>query len=188
MGWKGTLRSITAMSRRIERESLRRQRELEKQRQQYQKMQELEQAKYEVQVYENYIDVLTSLHKECRDPYNWNSLNNKQQPVEPIRQSINEDKAIARVKSFKPNVFDKVFSRSKKRLEKLKAQIAIAKSKDEKDFLKAKRKYHDEYEEWKELTRFSSLIINGDINAYTEAIKNLDPFSEIHQIGSKINF
>jgi hypothetical protein len=85
-------------------------------------------------------------------------------------------------------VFDKVFSRSKKRLEKLKAQIAIAKSKDEKDFLKAKRKYHDEYEEWKELTRFSSLIINGDINAYTEAIKNLDPFSEIHQIGSKINF
>lgn len=176
------------MSRRIERESLRRQRELEKQRQQYQKMQELEQAKYEVQVYENYIDVLTSLHKECRDPYNWNSLNNKQQPVEPIRQSINEDKAIARVKSFKPNVFDKVFSRSKKRLEKLKAQIAIAKSKDEKDFLKAKRKYHDEYEEWKELTRFSSLIINGDINAYTEAIKNLDPFSEIHQIGSKINF
>lgn len=188
MGWKGTLRSIVAMSRRMERESLRRQRELERQRQQYQKMQELEQAKYEVQVYENHIDVLTSLHKECSDRFEWDSLTNKQKPVEPTRQSTNEDDAIAKVENFKPSGFDKLFSRSEKRLENLKAQIPRAKSKDERQFLKAKMKYEDEYEEWKELTGFSLSILDGDINAYAKAITDIDPFSEIHQIGSEINF
>lgn len=58
MGWKGTLRSIRAAQRRAEREAQRRRRELERQRKQLEKMRELERAAYEVQVYENYIDLL----------------------------------------------------------------------------------------------------------------------------------
>lgn len=74
MGWKGTIRSIQAAQRRAERESRRRQRELEKQRQQLEKMQELERAAYEVEVYENHIDLLLSVHKECGTIWNWEEL------------------------------------------------------------------------------------------------------------------
>ena len=63
MGWKGTILTIGAAARRAERDSKRRQMELEKRKKQYEKMQELEQAAYEVDVYENHIEVIKSLHK-----------------------------------------------------------------------------------------------------------------------------
>lgn len=67
MGWKGTLRSLAAAQRRAEREAKRRQRELERQRKQLEKMEELELAAYEVQTFENYVDLLQSVHKECSE-------------------------------------------------------------------------------------------------------------------------
>lgn len=68
MGWKGAVRSLQASARRAERNAHRRQRELEKQQKEYAKMEALEQAAYEVDVYENHIDILLSMHKECAEP------------------------------------------------------------------------------------------------------------------------
>lgn len=71
MGWKGTLRSMGAASRQAERNAQRRQRELEKRHREFAKMEALEQAAYEVDVYENQIDLLLSVHKEgCHSPVN----------------------------------------------------------------------------------------------------------------------
>lgn len=46
MGYRGTIRSIGTVVRQMERESIRKQKELIKQQKQYEKMQELEQAAY----------------------------------------------------------------------------------------------------------------------------------------------
>jgi hypothetical protein len=66
MGWKGTLRSIEASMKRAarenEREAKRRQRELEKRRKEISKLREIERVEYEVEVYENYIDRILTLH------------------------------------------------------------------------------------------------------------------------------
>jgi hypothetical protein len=60
--------------RRAERDAQRRQRELEKQRKQLEKMQELERAAYEVQVYENHIDLMLSVHKALGQYYSTDPL------------------------------------------------------------------------------------------------------------------
>ena len=91
MGWKGTLRSISAAQRRSEREALRRQRELERQQKQLEKMQELERASYEVQVYENYIEILATIQKDCSDPWNWESIQLLPPPDEPTKTNTNEN-------------------------------------------------------------------------------------------------
>lgn len=77
MGYKGVLRSVGTAIRQAERESVRRQRELERQRVAYAKMQDLEQAAYDVEVYENYIDRITTLHKDCLSEYNWQEITRK---------------------------------------------------------------------------------------------------------------
>ena len=46
-------------------------------------MQELEQAAYEVDVYENHIDVIQSIHKECSPPVDCNKIALSKQPTEP---------------------------------------------------------------------------------------------------------
>ncbi|MEN6480561.1 MAG: hypothetical protein ABFD29_00050, partial [Anaerolineaceae bacterium] len=64
MSWKGTLRTLQVAQNRSERAARLRQNELKRQQSRLAKMQELERANYEVQVYENYLDVLLSIHKE----------------------------------------------------------------------------------------------------------------------------
>ena len=86
MDWKGTLRAIAAAQRRMERESKRRQRELERERKQIERMQELEQAAYDVQVFENYIEVLTSVHKDCGEEWNWAEISASAPPEKPVRR------------------------------------------------------------------------------------------------------
>ena len=84
MGWKGTVRSIGAAIRAAERDAQRRQRELERERKHYAKMQELEQAAYEVEVYKNRIELLTSVHKECSAQIDWKSIVDSGPPATPL--------------------------------------------------------------------------------------------------------
>jgi hypothetical protein len=111
MTWKGTARSLAASARRSERESKRRQRELERQRKQLEKMQETERAAYEVQVYENYIDVLLSIHKDCGASWNWEGILNSSPPREPEKSNLKERAAITRFKNYKPSLKDKILTR-----------------------------------------------------------------------------
>lgn len=83
MGWKGGVRSLQASARRAERDAHRRQRELEKQHKGYTKMEALDQAAYEVEVYENHLEILMSMHKECEKPVNWKRLLSKPKPMQP---------------------------------------------------------------------------------------------------------
>jgi uncharacterized membrane protein YkoI len=95
MGWKGTLRSMEASARKSERNSQRRQRELQKRQAQYAKMEALEQAAYEVEVYDNQIEVLLSVHKECGEEIDWSSFTNRAEPVQPQLASSSEAQARA---------------------------------------------------------------------------------------------
>ncbi|MFQ2321333.1 hypothetical protein [Aeromonas dhakensis] len=90
MGWKGTLRSINAAAKRADRHAKRRQRELLKNQIAYEKMQELEKAAYEVDVFENYIDVIQSIHKDCGDSVDWLKISTSQEPAKPLIISDNE--------------------------------------------------------------------------------------------------
>ena len=186
MGVKGFVRSVVAAQRRLEREALRRQRELEKERQHYAKMQELEQAQYEVQVHENHIEVITTLHKQCSEYINWDSLVRMNKPIEPKRDDVHERKAKAAFDNYKPNTFDKLFSKVEKKVEKLKNAIIKGTYLDEQEYHRAKLKFETDYENWKQSTEFASRIVSGDTEAYLEAIKEFDPFSEISLIGSSI--
>lgn len=96
MTWKSTLRSINAAAKRAERESRRRQKEFEARRKQLQKAQELELAQFEVEEYENYIELIQSMHIDCDSEYDWNIIVNS--PPSPEPQLSNDSQRIAQHK------------------------------------------------------------------------------------------
>jgi hypothetical protein len=53
-------------------------------------MQELEQAACDVDVYENHIDIIQLIHKECSSPINWIRIALSNQPEEPKITRDNE--------------------------------------------------------------------------------------------------
>jgi hypothetical protein len=188
MGWKGTLRSISAASRTIERDARRRQRELERQRAQLEKMQELERAAYEVQVFENYIDVLLSIHKDCGQSWDWEAIYSSSPPTEPRRSKAREVAAQAQLGAFKPGVRDKLLRRAESKQEELVRAIEWAKEADEREYQEAVRAYDRDYADWESTGELAARLLAGEPAAFEETVVQTNPFSEISGLGLSIVF
>jgi hypothetical protein len=187
MGWKGTVRSVGAAVRAAERDAKMRQRELERQHKQFEKMQELEQAAYEVDVYENHIDVIQSTHKECSPPVNWNKIALSEKPAEPKKKSENEDDARLASDSYKPGFIDRLFKREEKKRENFSQKIAEAIESDNSHYKAKVSNWKSKTKEWKESVEIAKALLEGKAEAKIEVIDNLQPFSEISNLGSSLS-
>ena len=187
MGWKGTVRSVGAAVRAAERDSKRRQRELERQQKQFEKMQELEQAAYEVDVYETHIAVIQSIHKECSPRVDWNKVALSQKPKKPIKTTKNEKNALSRLERYKPGVIDRIFKKEAKKRELFSQKIEEAIKSDELNFKSEVDDWKTKIEEWEESVVIAEALLKGNAKAKIEAIDNLQPFSEISNLGSSLS-
>lgn len=188
MGYRGFIRAVQADIRRAERNARRRQRELERQQKEYEKMQELTRARFEVNRYENRIEVLLSVHKECGNVWNWQKLKNSRPPKKPTLSHSNESVAKMYLDNFEPGFFTKLFRLTEKRLAKLQDAVKAAIIEDETDYKNALKQYEEDYKSWKETRDLAEKICAGDAAAYVEAVKEINPFSEISQLGSSVKF
>lgn len=187
MGWKGAVRSVGAAVRAAERDEKRRQRELDREQKHYDKMQELEQAAYEVDTYENYIDVIQSTHKECSPPINWNDIALSEQPKEPEKINGNEKSARLVADSYKPGFIDRLFKREENKRELFSQKILEAIKVDENCYKSKISRWAKETKEWKEIVVIAKAILGGKAEAKVEAIDNLQPFLEISNLGSSLS-
>lgn len=187
MGWKGTVRSIGAAVRAAERDAKRRQKELERKHKQYAKMQELEQAAYEVDVYENHIEVIQSTHKECSSLVDWSSVASSKPPKEPKRTNHREEKAQLKLEQYKPGVFARLFNNEEKKKAIIAQEIEIAIKADNDEYESRVSLWKQGFAEWKESVDIAEALLKGEPKAKLEAIDNLQPFTEISNLGSSIS-
>lgn len=188
MGWKGVLRSMEAAARAAERDARRRQRELEREQRHYDKMEELEQAAHDVEVYENYLDRITSVHKEVRTDINWQSIFDDAQPDEPIQTHDAERRARNKFQTYRAGFFAKVFGSAEKKKRELEADIETAIKKDEESHRAATKEYLMDLAESKEQTDLARRILAKEPEAYANALKAFESFSEIEELGSHLEF
>lgn len=188
MGWKGTVRSINAAHRKYEREAQRRQRELERQQQQLEKMQEIERTAYEVKVYENYIDLLLSVHKECGDLWDWEIIQSSEPPIKPAKSHKNEELAQTKLDKFKSGFLDKMLKRVESKRDKLARNVEEARQTDEKECRESLQTYEQEYADWDTTRKLSDRILSGNTEAYLDAIKQAELFNDISKLGSFLEF
>jgi hypothetical protein len=188
MGYKGIIRSYLSLQREREREAKQYQRELEQRRKEFAKMEELEKAQFEVSEYENYIDVIKSIHKDCGELLNWQEIKSSEPPEEPQPQQSNETRAREAFDNYVPSFFDKLFHRTEKKKAVLFNEMEKAKEADRSEYSKSHDEYLKNYQEWEVLTAIAKRMCDGDTEAYIEAIKKLNPFEEIEHIGSSVKY
>jgi hypothetical protein len=184
----GVIRSYGAAVRRMEREQQRQARESAKRFKEQQKFEEIENAQQAVSDWENYVDTIQSLHKNCTEPVDWKQIENTEKPIEPILESKNEIIAKNKVDNFKPSFFDKLFGSTEKKIIKLKENLESAKQKDTKEYDISRKDYLNELNNWEELQKISIGIKNKDVDYYKKALQYFDPFSDIGELGTQISF
>lgn len=188
MGWKGTLRTLQAASRQAERNAQRRQRELEKRRKEYAKMEALEQAAYEVEVYDNYIEVLLSVHRECSEQVDWASYLTRPEPGEPERNATAELKAQSRLEGYQPGFFARLFGMQQRQITSLQKAVDKGRSEDSIRFAKAIEAWQIEHSEWQSDYALAQRLLRGEGQAKLDAIKLLNPFEDISMLGASVKF
>ncbi|MFU1517108.1 hypothetical protein ACM25P_01005 [Vreelandella alkaliphila] len=188
MGWKGTVRSVGAAIRAADRDAKRRQRELEKERKYYEKMELLEQAEYEVRAFENYIEIIQSIHKECSDKIDWHRIAGSESPEVPQKATHNETKASYLASQYKPGLFDRLLGRTERRRAKINEAIPLAKEEDEKEYQSRLEEWKEQVADWEESKGMADRLLNGDKDSKIQVIRELNPFTEISNIGSSIFF
>lgn len=170
--WQTAQRMIEQAARRQEREAVKARREIERQRKALIKLTEQEQARLEVQAYENDLDVLLSIHKECREPIDWAGLFCILPPAPPSKLARHELEAI----------FKKTAALGGS--ESAKAGIVV----DFAIYETAQKSHLDEHAQWHYWHSLAEGVLGKNVSAYSQAINDLTPFAEISQLGSSMRF
>ncbi len=177
MGWKATIRAMEAAQRRQQRESQRRQRELEQLAKEQAKLSAIEQARLEVERFDNQLDDLLSIHKEQSEAVDWEEFASSLPPPAPQRKSYHELKTRQRVMVLLPSQKDNTD-----------VEIEQARLQDEREFQEAAQAFADQKAKWEKLKDLSRRVLVGEHKAYTEALLEFNPFSEMSDLGSSIHF
>lgn len=188
MGWKGTLRAIEAAERRSQREEQRRFKELQRRAKEHAKLSALEQARLEVETYENRLEVLLSLHKEQGQEWDWLAVSQSSPPAEPVRANRHEADVDARQAAYQPGFFDKLLGKAKRQEAAFEMQKQMAKGRDEGEFQDAWAQYQRDYASWQDERALAGGVLAGTHDAYERVLRELTPFAELSDLGSALSF
>src|SRR5262245_42248523 len=177
MGLKGTLRALEAAERRRQREAQKRHRELERAAKEQAKLSALEQARLEVETYENQLELLLSVHKEQGENWDWKAIAASLPPPFPQKYSHHELKAQQHIAVLRPGGHHSTQS-----------SLDRARRADEEAFERAKQVHDKHRDEWENLKDFWRRSLAGDEKAYSQALTEFNPFTEISELGSSIHF
>jgi hypothetical protein len=177
MGYKATIRAMQAAERRQQRDAQRRLRELERQAKEQAKLSAIEQARLEVETFDNELEVLLSVHKEQGETWDWTAIAASLPPLNPKRISRNEQRARQRAAVLPAE-------------QRQSSEILIeqARLRDDEEFQTAAQTYSEQLAEWEKLKNLSRRILAGEHKAFTETLVELNPFAEISDLGSAIHF
>lgn len=153
--------------------------ELKKRQSMANKLEEIERNKLEVEMFENKIDMIKSIHKECDEKIEWDLLIESLPPFElsSTQKGPREQEAINNLENYKPSFFSKMFKKQEDEINKLKDAIEVAREEDK-----------QEYEAWENLVDTAKKIVNKDIDVYFDVIEEFRPLDDLLEFGSGFEF
>lgn len=138
----------------------------------------LKASEAEVREYREYIESLKGVHKQCEPPISWEEVKREPPPfvkgeVGPMQQA-----AMNELMEYKPTLAEQMMPEmEKEKREKLRDAVEAAKEED----LEA-------YFAWQSTRDIARRILEGDLDAYLEAIESGNPFEELTDFGSDFEF
>lgn len=190
MSWKSFTREVARANRRAARraqmEHRAAAREAQRLHKEYAKAQQIAYAEAEVQRYENYLELLTSLHKETGPEWDWRNVLEAQQPTQPARGTAWEAQAQHQRSSYVPGFFENLFGTSKKRFAELDQAIIAARASDDAAYQAALGEWRSAVETWQYERQLADRVLRGDLTGYRDALDYAGAFDEVADFGTVV--
>ncbi len=146
--------------------------------QQAQAEQQLQAAQEELEQFERYIEVITTVHRNCDLAMNWQVIANREDTKTTGGKGPRELKAQQEYDNYRPTLAEQIM----KKLEQERRQELLAAIEE------AKRLDAEECGGMNASKEFAKRMLAGDIEAYYEAIENSDMLTELAELGSDFEF
>ena len=150
------------------------------------KFAEQQQAAHEVAMYENYIELLMSVHKDCGDRWDWHALATAWPPAPPGMRNTQEITARQLAAAYKPGFLDRMLGRDKQRAEALQQAIEHAKAEDLHVYSNEVRQHQHAHYLWSVQRMLAERILAQDPSAYVTALDQASPFEELAAFKTRI--
>lgn len=141
-----------------------------------------------VQTYNEYIQSLLSVHKECIERIDWDSFSQEPCPKLPFKQAIKQFEAEYNYQTYEPSFMDYVLLKSKKKLNSLLEKIELAKHADDLIYNGILKEFKNDAESWRKIQSITKGVRAEDPVAYKDAIDFFDPLAQVSQLGSQLEF
>jgi hypothetical protein len=136
--------------------------------------------------YNEYIEILKSLHKHSSEPIDWNNVKKTPPPLEKAADNKKEKQARQRLLSYSPSLLDKLFNNKEKRLKDLTTALDKAIITDKADYEQYLSDYQLAVTDWEYRQKIAAGVLAKDPDAYAAAIDYFKPFTEIKALGADV--
>ncbi len=143
-------------------------------------------AANEAASFENYLEVIVSLHKECSDTWNWLTIYNSGPPTAPVRSGARANAAELALQNYRPSFFQKLFGGDKKIVASLTEAIPQARTLDETEYLDSYRNYEQLFGDWASRRNLAARMLSKDTSAYQDALKLAEAFDELADLHTTV--
>ena len=163
------------------------QRELQRRQREIDKEDERIRAADEVERFENYIQLLVTVHKDCGAFWDWNALTRAAPPPPPPRGSQHEFAAGEALRGYRSGFFDRLFGWDRKRTVELQQGVTKGRAADQAEHEEALRQYKAACDTWNLRRTIGARILAGDTSAYGEALDHAAAFGDILSFRTRVS-
>ena len=119
------------------------------------------------------LDDIRSIHEVGTEPIDWNEILNEPQPFDPDKMGPREQQARGKKSEKEDSLFSRFFDAAEE--EEAEPELSVE---------EAAKEDRIAYGQWEENRKLAKRILDGDIDAYFEAVQELEPFEDILDYGS----
>lgn len=157
---------------RMQRDAARMRKELERQRQTQDKLDLIARARLEVELWQNQLDVLLSMHKDCAPAIDWHAHACALQPFEGLALASAERRAFR----------ERCVAASALTIASAPALRADGLGHSD------RRAFSATYDSWRQLRDVATRVLKGDPDAYLEVLTVHSSLNELTQLGATVRF
>ena len=177
MGWRGVLRDIEASGRRTARNAERRQRAADKQCRIDEKADAAERVRYEVELHDDLLRDLRSMHRECGPGWDWRAMADAPAPAPPCHGDEYTQTAKHRLAAYTPTFWDWFLARGGERRESLRDAVVRARHKDRETYVENVRAHNGALTAHADAVEFARRMLKNDLEAFSIAVRDFGLFS-----------